>query len=277
MFVNLANQSNIIIIFFKSMLSISQKIKIVGIALLHLILTLPSAIYHSLKNEYYKYTTKKSKISSLLNKNVIVFVHGRNGAPSDFIPLINNIKEISQPLSNDEIKINENQYILRSISLGNTNYTSIEQDADSLNKQLEMFKYCSIVLIGMSKGGVVVMKYATRNNPQIKKVITISSPLKGTLVASLLPLSSSVFTNLGYMNDVVQQINIERKNISSQTQIYHVVTKFDLLIIPSSSAKYDDTPESNIYYYNGFKYSHAGILYNIEVAKNIIKWLSNYE
>lgn len=253
------------------MFSISQRFKIVGIALLRLVLTLPSAIYHSLKNKYYKYTTDKKYFSSLENKNVIIFVHGRNGAPSDFIPLINNMRKKSHVLSIDEIEINEKHYVLRSVYLENTNYTSIEQDAASLNKQLEIYNQCSIILIGMSKGGVVAMKYATKNNPQIKKVITIASPLNGTMVASLLPKSSSVFINLGYMNDVVTQINIERKNTS--IQVYHVVTKFDFLIIPSSSAKYDDTPESNIYYYNGFKYSHAGILYNIEVAKSIIKWL----
>ena len=65
-------------------------------------------------------------------------------------------------------------------------------------------------------------------------------------------------------------IDSDRKSIN--VPVYHIVPKWDHLIIPTTSARYDDTPESHIYYYNGSDYGHCGIAYNDEVALIICEW-----
>ncbi len=120
------------------------------------------------------------------------------------------------------------------------------------------------------------MRYVTTyNDKRIKKVVTISSPLKGTFVASLLPQTSILAKNFGYNCEIVQQINADRKNVklNHKVQIYHIVASWDQLIIPSHCAKYDDTPDDNIYHYKGCIYSHGGITHSICVAQSIVKWL----
>jgi hypothetical protein len=73
--------------------------------LLHFILTSPSSIFHMLYNKYYKYTITYNN-TKLNNKNVIVFVHGRNGSPSDFQPLIDNIKRKYYFLNKNQLILN---------------------------------------------------------------------------------------------------------------------------------------------------------------------------
>jgi uncharacterized alpha/beta hydrolase family protein len=272
---------NIMMFEFISNLCSFQSLKTISIILSHSIVTLPSLIYHSLINKYRKYTSNEIHYEPLSNKNVIIFVYGRNGFHTDLKPLIDNIIKQSPSFIGQEyekditVKINNKLYVLRTVNLGATAYTSIDEDVASLHKELEIYQNCSIVLVGLSKGGLVIARYITsnqKNSNQINKIITISAPLKGTYSALLFSPSSVVATDLGYQNKIVQQIDEKRKNI--QTQIYHIVPKWDQMIIPTTAAKYDDTPNSNIYYYNGCYYSHSGIAYDVNVAKSIIQWLS---
>lgn len=269
-----------------------NNVKTVATILLYSLISLPSLLYHTFLNKYRKYSANdKININPLnnkplYNKNVVVLVHGRNGSPRDFDPLISNIQKCSNTIFDKDlqdygydkvgkvIKYGDKFYVLRTVDLGETGNTSISKDAMELEKQLEIYHKCSITLVGLSKGGLVAMKYVTSvANSQIKKVITISTPCKGTYAASLFPSSSSVFKNLSYNNEIVQQIDLKRKFISQK--IYHIVPKFDQIIIPNTSAKYDDTPEENIYYYNGCEYSHSGIAYSYNVANAIICFIKN--
>lgn len=265
-----------------------RSLKTIGTMFLHSVGTFPSLVYHSSKNKYYKYTLERKHYGQLISKNVIVFVHGRNGSDSDFIPLIDNIKSHSYLLSGNElvnngylhtdnvVRLNNDRlYALRTVSLGETGYTSIDEDVASLSKELQIYQNCNIILVGLSKGGVVVMRYATSTyDYRIIKVITISAPLKGTLTASLFPPSSKVAFELGYQSAITREIDEQRKNKS--LQIYHVVPKWDQLIIPNTASKYDDIPDSHIYYYNGWLYSHSGIAYDPNVAKFVTQWASEH-
>jgi hypothetical protein len=93
----------------------------------------------------------------------------------------------------------------------------------------------------------------------------------GTLIANFFPTNSPVYVALSFNNDLVQEINEARTKID--IPIYHIVPKWDFMIVPTSAAKYTDTPEHRIYYYNGFLYSHCGIAYSLEVAQAICMWL----
>lgn len=138
----------------------------------HLAVTFPSFIYHGFLNNYYRSITLAFNEEHLYMKNVVVFVHGRGGHHADFNPMINHIRNQSLLPS----------YHLRTVYLGDTHYTTIDQDVETLRKHMEHYHDCSITLVGLSKGGSAVTKYAP-TNPCVRKVITISSPLRGTKLA----------------------------------------------------------------------------------------------
>jgi hypothetical protein len=135
----------------------------------------------------------------------------------------------------------------------------------------ELLNYldCQITLVGLSKGGMTVMRYATTiDDSRIKKVITISAPIKGTHLASLLPSDTITHQNLKYESKVAQDISKAKLEIP----VYHIVPKYDHMIIPVDASKCDYTDDSHIYYYDGY-YSHNGITYSKDVAKAIEQWL----
>lgn len=233
-----------------------QSAKTVGIIIYHFIRTIKSINFIFIT--FYHKTFPELKYDLPLNdKNVVVFIHGRNGHYNDFKYLINNINSLNQLTD---------LYILRTVDLGNTGYTSIDEDVFTLQNKLNIYNNCNITLVGHSKGGVIGLRYMTKkNDARIKKIITISSPLKGTLSASLFPLSSPVRTALGFNNKISQEIENDIVDFNS---IYHIVPTWDHLIIPTSSAKYNNTPESNIYYYKD-SYSHGTLQYSLEIAQVI--------
>lgn len=240
------------------------------------IITCPSLIYHTLYNKYRSHVYANSNVDVNIGSNeeiIVMFIHGRNGSRTDFDPLIENIKKYTDS-NTQKVKLDDNFYILDTVDLGPTAHSSIDDDSNVLKQKLENYHNSSIILVGLSKGGVVAMRYATaENDSRIKKVITISSPVKGTMVASLFPSDSSVCMNLGFQCPIVKQINDMR--IQKQIKTYHIVPKWDQLIIPSHCAKYDDVPDSQIYYYDGCKYSHSGIGYSEDVCLHIIDWIKS--
>jgi len=136
----------------------------------------------------------------------------------------------------------------------------------------------------MSKGGLVVMRYATTmNDSRVQNVITISAPLRGTLVTKFLPSNSSEHKELGYNSKISTEIT---GAIDDSYAVYHIVPRWvskanlgpasrfkDYIIIPTSSTYYETTDKNHIYCYNGY-YSHLGIPFSTEVANVIIAWLT---
>jgi len=249
----------------------------------HSIATGPSLIHHSVKTAYDRYyATSIPNFLPLSNQNVILFVHGRNGRHTDFNPLIDNIQKIFvvRKFSIDNYDIDcilttsTRNYHLRTIDLGPTAHTTIDQDAKTLSAHInKVYQNCYITLVGLSKGGVTVMRYLTNNNSDnniIQNVITISSPLRGTMIADL--LGGSVAENLGNANPILRQIEEKSKKIQ-KTKIHHIVPTWDQLIIPASNARYENTPDSQIYHYQGMRYSHSGIAYCPDVARKIVEWV----
>lgn len=230
------------------------------IFLTHFVVTLPSTIFHTILNKYRRFTIFTYDKMPLTNKNVIVFVHGRNGYFTDPYPLMDNLNYLV-----------DEKFLLRTVYLNETADSSIEEDMDKLKKELEVYQDCSIILIGISKGGVTVANYYTlAGDIRIKKAITISSPLLGTQIASAFSNDSAVYKALSYQNDQVKTTELAAKHFN---HLYHIVPRFDHLIIPTSAAYYETTPKERIYFYEGFLYSHSGICYNYDVAKNIATWI----
>lgn len=228
------------------------------IFLWHFLLTGPSIIWHGLANIYGRYVSVPTVIPKLQGKDVIVLVHGRNGHYSNFNTLMFNLKK---QLSHDIV----------AVDLGYNRYTTIDTDVSRLCSAIEPLENCKITLVGMSKGGLVVMRYATTmNDSRVQNVITISAPLRGTLVTKFLPSNSSEHKELGYNSKISTEIT---GAIDDSYAVYHIVPRWDYIIIPTSSTYYETTDKDHIYFYKGY-YSHLGIPFSTEVANAIIAWLT---
>jgi len=236
-----------------------SKLSIFGIFLWHFILTGPSIIWHGLASLYHRIHSVPPVIPTLSNKDVIVFVHGRGGHHSNFNTLMSNLK---RHLSHELI----------AIDLGHNQYTTIDTDVSVLSAAMKSLENCRITLIGLSKGGLTAMRYATTmKDPRIRNIITISSPLHGTLATKFLISSCMANKELGYKSELTQEI---AANISDNYNIYHIVPRYDHIIIPTSSTYYNTTIKDRIYRYEGY-YSHLGISHNSNIAKVIVSWLVN--
>jgi pimeloyl-ACP methyl ester carboxylesterase len=223
----------------------------------HIVMTFPSMVYHGILNSYNRSITTGQDTSPLTCEKVVIFVHGRGGDPVDFNPMISMIKE----------KYLLPEYDLRTVYLWDTHFTTISEDVVNLRNHLSKYNDCSIVLVGLSKGGPIITEYAP-TDPRVNKVITISAPLHGTKLANLIFWSSLVREDYKYG---------ERKNpISPECDIktYHVVPRWDHIIIPTNVAKYKDTPMNNIFHYDGY-YSHQGIQYDPIITKIITNWIKD--
>ncbi len=255
-----------------------------GILILrNLILTLPSIIYHGSVSivERFRHNSAEDIIFNVTDtNNLILLIHGYHGLPCNFVPLIDNILSI-----NTNIK---NQWNIVAVSLNkfkDYGQNTIENETDIILKYLnDNSKYDNVILIGLSKGGLVCSNVYTKYSDKINRVITISSPLKGTkscdiFVPKFLDKICGNLDNmrqdLGYESDI--SLDICHKIFEcpdSNLKFYHIVTKYDHMVYPSHSSQYDLTIEKNIYRYDGMIYSHVGLPFSKKIAQQIVNWIT---
>lgn len=218
--------------------------------------TLPSLIYHKFYDAHLRMTSniRYNHLPPGIH-DVILCIHGWKGHPSDF----HNLIEKLQPYTN---------YKFLTPYLEDNNH-SILEDTEVINNYLKPFipQINNIILIGLSRGGVVALKFNLLyyNTITIEKVITVSSPLNGTYVANNYPFCKNARRDLSYKSLLTQEIRESSKCLP----IYSIVPTFDHMIIPTESAYY---PHCKTYFYIG-KYSHSGILYAPEVINQIKEWV----
>ena len=245
------------------------------------IITLPSIIYHSTLSAISKkkHGTKDNIIfNQTETDNLLLLVHGYHGHPCNFNPLINNMCSTKPNLKNEWniVAINLNQY---------ENYTenTVQNEANIVLDYIRNCKKTNIVLVGLSKGGLVCTTAYSIDPNLITKVITISSPLRGTRSCDLyLPkILDLINGNLDYVrNDLgfgsstsCNTLNILANVNDCHNKIYHIVPTYDHMIYPEDAAKYPFTKPENVYTYYSLAYSHNGIPFNKEIADVITKWL----
>lgn len=187
---------------------------------------------------------------------IVVFVHGFNGKPQNFIPLINNLKILGAT------------YSTATVDLGPTHNSSIISDSDVLDKFLKKYSGREICLVGLSKGGLVVSNYvATYHNHSVSKVITIASPLRGTAMADFLPSGHISRIEFGSDSKFTQDL---AKNLPANVKFYHIVPEWDHLIIPTSNSYYENCQTKIC----GGHTSHVGIVFDMDVAQTINTWIN---
>lgn len=125
-----------------------------------------------------------------------------------------------------------------------------------------------LILIGHSMGGLVSSFYAAKMAPPdtVTHVITIASPLSGTWVAhiGIGPNAREMRPNSELLKELKSDME-KRKDI----HFFHMGTKTDQLIIPSSSAF---IPENQSFLFEDL--GHASLLYSKRSAAQIASWLS---
>jgi hypothetical protein len=259
--------------------------KILARSLLYAAAGASSLLHHGLELKQSKLASKyfawKDHLTivcgdTLQYQNVIVFVHGRNGWYTDFegfIRTLTNHDIQSYDRATGSIQLANEIYYLRSSNLGETGYTTIDADVATLRNQIKNYLDCKLILIGHSKGGLVASRYASNmEDDRIEKIITVSSPLTGSLVVNMFyPKESPVYQSLSYRNDI--SLETETKIERSAVDIYHIVPGCDHLILPKTSAYYKSTPKEKIYHYEECEYSHAGIMESPKVVSKIIEWI----
>lgn len=233
----------------------------IGPLLYHFIATLPVCLYNlpfQLWDKYQHWNDGQVILhQEIMDADMIVFVHGRNGHSSNFNHLIENLKKLGVKKS------------MISVNLGPTGSTSIKQDSAILHRLLEYFEQ-KIILIGLSKGGLIVSDYvATYNQNTVETVITISSPLNGTLIADYFMLANHIARiELGYKSEFTQEL---KSRLPSGIKFFHIIPTYDHMIIPTSSASIDG-PNHESKTYSGY-YGHIDITWAPEIAKYIADWI----
>lgn len=241
----------------------------------NLVITLPSVVYHGIINIIHKQPYKsypKIAFNIVDSPNLILLIHGYNGNASNFIPLVDNL------LLNYYMKLN---YNIVGINLpkipNNCPLTTIEFESQYVQSFLESSpKFTNVILIGLSKGGLICSHLLSLKHqlPQIKKIITISSPLLGTLSADKFLFDScKVKKELCYQSSITKDLEMKLQKYGEF--IYHIIPRYDYMLTPSNVCYYEFTPESNKFYYDGIKYSHVGITYSPDIIEPLFHWIFN--
>lgn len=230
-------------------------------AIFNLCVTYPSYRYHRWLNNYYSTLASQLDNSSLKNEKVIVFIHGRGGNPARFIPLMENLRS----------RIST-EYHMRAIDMGDTAITTIDTDTARLQTELDQYPECDIILVGASKGGLVILNYAiTIDDPRIRKLITIVTPVMGTETVALYPdnlLIQEFAPDSPIVNRIVSRL------LSLKIPMYHIVDMWDHMILPVTAATYSGTPRERIYY-DYWPYNHIGELYNVNTAEAVSQFIND--
>ena len=248
-------------------------INIFGLFSLHFLITFPSFLKDGSTSLFNRLLKKELPNPDINVDNIIVLIHGKNSNPRQFLNMCNYLSKYLK-------ENNLNNFTPFGVHLPNGS-ESVINDAKSVYEQLYQkfgsIKKRNVYIIGVSKGGVTACYTATIQDPVfiISKVMTVSSPLKGTLVAKYASCETTQ-KELSYNNSFLIQLenSINEMCKNKNLKIYHVVPKWDHLIIPTSSSRYSNTPNENIINYNGYA-NHIGIQNNVNVISQIIKLLFN--
>lgn len=140
---------------------------------------------------------------------------------------------------------------------------AMEIEAETGQKQL--------ILIGHSMGGLVGSLYATRFAPEgkVKKVITIGSPLEGTVAAKIGigPPAREMERNSKFIQDLQKAVKSEQT-----IRFYHIASKTDQLVIPYRSALIDGDVQKQFLLKD---IGHVTMLYSPRVKRKILSFLED--
>ncbi len=141
----------------------------------------------------------------------------------------------------------------------------LEKKAEQIQKET---KKKELILIGHSMGGLVCALYATEFAPPntITDIITIASPFFGTSMADMGIGKNAKEMCLG--SPTLREIR-EKIAESKGIRFFHIATKTDLVVIPSSSEIY---PNHRSHCFRDL--GHMSLLFSKKVVDQVASWLS---
>lgn len=126
-----------------------------------------------------------------------------------------------------------------------------------------------LIIIGHSMGGLVASWYATQMAPSGKKidVITLGSPLKGTILARIAIGKDAREMEIG--SNLLKKLEEHVEN-SKKIGFFHIAAKTDQIVIPSKSAILGNRLDRQ-FVLNDI--GHLTLLYSPRVSDKIAAWL----
>lgn len=153
----------------------------------------------------------------------ILFIHGWGADKKQYQPIIKYLK--NKGINNFYEFEYEN-------TIGFVPIKSIAKEAaEFINKNI---KEDGINIIGISQGGIIALAYLKYyKNKNIKKLFTLCTPHKGSLLANIMNLPGLIDLrkNSELLNEL--EIFVQKEKID----IYSVYTPFDLMVFPGWNAK----------------------------------------
>ena len=166
-----------------------------------------------------------SKMNTKLDRNPVILIHGIWDTKIIFSKMSSRLTELGWCVHSLNLTPNDGSLGLASLA---------QQLADYISQTFHPQQ--SIDIVGYSMGGLVSRYYVQRLGGinRVQRLITISSPHKGTLTAYSLPLPGylDMRPNSGLLRDLYQDVTmLKRINFTSMW------TPFDIMIVPSNSSQ----------------------------------------
>lgn len=155
----------------------------------------------------------------------ILFIHGFSGSKKEYQPVLKYLKE--KGINN----FYEFEY------LSTVGLHPIKVVAKELDEFIEKnVKEKEINIVAISQGGIIALaylKYFEYKKVSVKKIFTLCSPHKGSLLANVLNLPGLI--DLRPKSNLLKDLeNFIRDN---KIDVYAVYTPFDLMVFPGWNAK----------------------------------------
>jgi pimeloyl-ACP methyl ester carboxylesterase len=164
-------------------------------------------------------------------------------------------------------------------------FDSIENDyADKVQKRIAKItkvhdcQQQGIVVVGHSMGGLVASEAATKmEESNIKAVISLGSPLNGTLLAPLgcaLSLGNSpCASEMRHGSPFTSRLN-KRVEECRKTHFYNLSSGTDIVILPNNSARFQHQPIEKYRHYRAM--GHLQYLVSGEVADDLLSIINHH-
>lgn len=200
------------------------------------------------------------------NETPVLLIHGFLGSSKDWI-------------YQRERLIAAGRKNVFTINLGNP-LNSIDTYAKRVDDLVNEIKALTgrndIIVVGHSMGGLVARqwRYKYGTDTDVRDIVTIGTPLKGTYAAWLsLGISAcgrEMFPNSSLINE--QQ---EWAAKDSKTNYYHIGSDVDIIILPNSSAQKGGSPHNNTRVELVETAGHAGLLFSDYTGDLLVDYVNN--
>lgn len=163
------------------------------------------------------------------------------------------------------------------VDLGNP-FLSIEEYKNRVHARVEEIKKAhgrdDVILVGHSMGGLVSAKYAIHHNPNVKKIITLGTPAKGTPMAYLARVlsfdQSACAREMSPGSSLVQELPVKLKEHS--IKVVNFCSGADVVVPGSDRAAFDTNEKVKVVF---GEMGHLRYLFSGRVLDTLISELKS--